>query len=148
MLIRLRKILPTARLRKLARRFGFARSGTVAVEFAIIAPVLISMTFGIIEFSRAAFTQGVLLYAVEEATRFAIVNFDATESEIKQVAQDKFIMIDPQKLTSFSVTAPIDPDDQTRLITVSLTYRFDFLFPFAGPLTLTSSSKGFITEES
>ena len=62
------------------------------------------------------------------------------------MAASKFLLINPEKIISFSVTAPIDPDDQTRLITVSLAYEFDFLLPFDS-ITLTSNSKGFITED-
>ena len=123
-----------------------SESGAIMVEFALIAPVLFTMTFGIVEFGRAAFTQGVLLYAAEEATRYAIVNYNATATEVKQVAASKFLLINPKNMKSFTVTAPLDPDDQTRLVTVSMTYQFDFLLPF-GSITLSSNSKGFITED-
>ncbi len=152
MSIRPTKLKPTAwygkftgRLTRQLTRFK-SESGAIVVEFALIAPILFSMTFGIVEFGRAAFTQGVLLYAAEEATRYAIVNYDATTDQVKAVAESKFLLIDPAKITSFSVTAPIDPDDQTRLITVSLAYQFDFLLPISS-ITLTSNSKGFITED-
>ncbi len=146
--IRPTKLEPTAWYGKFTRQLAAfkSESGAIMVEFALIAPILFSMTFGIVEFGRAAFTQGVLLYAAEEATRYAIVHYDATTTEVKAVAASKFLLINPKNIKSFSVTAPVDPDDQTRLVTVSLAYQFDFLLPF-GSITLTSNSKGFITED-
>ena len=146
--IRPTKLEPTPWYGKFTRQLAALKSesGAIAIEFALIAPILFSMTFGIIEFGRAAFTQGVLLYAAEEATRYAIVHYDATTTEVKAVAASKFLLIDPENITSFTVTAPVDPDDQTRLITVSLAYEFDFLLPFKS-IILTSNSKGFITED-
>ncbi len=146
--IRQTKLSPTTWYGKFSRRFAQfkSESGAIMVEFALIAPILFSITFGIIEFGRAAFTQGVLLYAVEEATRFAIVNYDATVAEVKAVAESKLLLINSDNISSFTVTAPVDPDDQTRLVTVSLSYEFDFLLPFAS-ITLTGESKGFITED-
>ena len=142
------KLKPTAWYGKFTRQLAAfkSESGAIMVEFALIAPVLFTMTFGIVEFGRAAFTQGVLLYAAEEATRYAIVNYNATATEVKQVAASKFLPINPKNMKSFTVTAPLDPDDQTRLVTVSMTYQFDFLLPF-GSITLSSNSKGFITED-
>ena len=47
--------------------------GNMAVEFAIIAPTLLLFLFGLIEFSRYAYTQSSLNFAAQDATRFAVV---------------------------------------------------------------------------
>jgi Flp pilus assembly protein TadG len=61
------------RQRGVIRFFG-AIGGSTAIEFALIAPVIISLFFGMFEFARAIWTQSVLDYAVEEAARCASVN--------------------------------------------------------------------------
>jgi Flp pilus assembly protein TadG len=45
-----------------------------AVEFALVVPMLVTFLFGIFEFGRAIWTQSLLDYAVEEASRCATVN--------------------------------------------------------------------------
>lgn len=123
-------------------------SGASAVSLAFLMPVFLLLIVGVIEMGRMLFIQGVLNYATEEATRFAVVNFEVSESVIHEVAADKFLLIDPEKIVRFVVTAPLDPDDQTKLVTVEVDYRFDFLIPLikASSFTLKASSRGFITE--
>ncbi len=126
-----------------------ADSGATAVEFALIVPMFFALLFGVLEFGRLIFTQGVLFYATEEATRYAIVNYQDSPAVVQSVAESKFILISPGKITSFSVTAPVDPEDQTKLVTVEIGYQFEFLFPFVGdgPITMTASTRGFLSEE-
>lgn len=49
-------------------------SGTTAVEFALVAPVLILLTVGIFYLCVALFVAGSMHYAVEEGARCASVN--------------------------------------------------------------------------
>ena len=55
------------------RAFGRGNSGTTAVEFALVAPLLFLLLFAIMEFGRAWWTKNSLQYAVERATRYAVV---------------------------------------------------------------------------
>lgn len=58
----------------LIRRFRGARSGTSAVEFALLAPIFLAFLLGIVEFGRALWTQAALQFAVESAARCASVS--------------------------------------------------------------------------
>lgn len=49
------------------------RCGTTAVEFALVAPALCLLIYGVMEFGRLAWTQSALNFAVEEAARCASV---------------------------------------------------------------------------
>ncbi|MDB5480327.1 MAG: TadE family protein [Caulobacteraceae bacterium] len=49
------------------------RRGTTAVEFALVAPALCLLIYGVMEFGRLAWTQSALNFAVEEAARCASV---------------------------------------------------------------------------
>jgi len=136
-------------LNTLRRRCLGSRDGTTSIEFAFAVPVMVMVTYGIMEVARLLYTQGVLIYAAEEATRYATVHYEESVSQIQSVAESHFVMIDPARISLFSVTAPVDPDDQTKLVTVQINYSFKLLVPFTDhPLvTLSASSRGFLTEE-
>ena len=52
------------------------RRGAVAVEFAIVAPILVSIVFGMIELGRAFEMQNLLEVAAREGARFASMDRD------------------------------------------------------------------------
>lgn len=52
------------------------RRGAVAVEFAIVAPILVAVVFGMIELGRAFETQNLLEVAAREGARFASMDRD------------------------------------------------------------------------
>jgi hypothetical protein len=62
---------------------GFCRdiAGSAAVEFALTAPVLILLMFGIIEAGRALWAQNSLQYAVERAARCGVVYYTCNLSK-------------------------------------------------------------------
>ncbi len=63
------------------------RRGVAAVEFAVVAPVLILLIFGILEFGRLVMVQQVLTNASREGARRAILE-QTTSSEIESVVND------------------------------------------------------------
>ncbi len=122
--------------------------GNALVGFALILPALMTLFYGIVEFSRVLFTQGILLLAAEEATRFAVVNYNATEAQIQEVAEDRFIMIDAGKISSFNVSSTLDATDQTKDVTVEITYAFEPIMPILWTsISLVGHSRGFIVLE-
>lgn len=52
------------------------RRGIVAVEFAIVAPILLALTFGILQMGRAFEMQTLLDTAAREGARFASIDRD------------------------------------------------------------------------
>lgn len=60
----------------MARRLGLRERGAVAVEMAIVLPLLLLVLGGIIDFGRAYFTQIVLANAAREGARAAVVRAD------------------------------------------------------------------------
>lgn len=65
---------PNILARTSPHRFLRSERGAAAVEFALIAPVLLALVFGIIDFGRAMFTYNVLTAAVREGARTAAVS--------------------------------------------------------------------------
>ena len=116
-------------------RFLGAVAGSTAVEFALIAPVIISLFFGMFEFARAIWTQSVLDYAVEEAARCASVNTGTcgTNGAIQSYAanQTGALAISAGTFTSSS------PAGCTHQVTASYPFHF-VLSIFNYNITLTS----------
>ena len=50
------------------------RAGAVAIEFAILGPLLVMLLIGVIEFGRMLWAENALQYAVAEAARCMSVN--------------------------------------------------------------------------
>ncbi len=66
------------------------RRGVVAVEFAIVAPILLAITFGILQMGRAFEMQTLLDTAAREGARFASINRDGLLAS-GQTANQKLI---------------------------------------------------------
>lgn len=120
--------------------------GVAAVEFALMAPVFLGLVIGVIEFGRAAYTQGVVSFAAEEATRYAVVNYSITEEEVRDLTEDCLLGINRDHINAIVVTGPIDPVDNTRTISVQVSYDFQFLLPYMpdGVIAISGTSRGFL----
>jgi len=55
------------------KRFGSCQKGAAAVEFALLLPVLVLITFGIIEFGLLMYNQQILTNASREGARAGVV---------------------------------------------------------------------------
>jgi hypothetical protein len=66
------------------------RNGAVAVEFAIVAPILLAIVFGMIEMGRAFEMRNLLEVAAREGARFASMDRDGM-LEPDESANDKLI---------------------------------------------------------
>lgn len=128
------------------RRLPGDCEGVTAVEFALMAPAFLALFFGVIELGRAAYTQGVVTFAAEEATRYAVVNYNISEQEVIDLTEDCLLGVNRDRINAIVVTGPINPADNTRTISVEVSYNFEFLMPFLPEETVTISgnSRGFL----
>ncbi|MCA9099536.1 MAG: pilus assembly protein [Pirellulales bacterium] len=116
------------------------------MEFALIAPVLFLLAFGIIEFGRMVMVQQVLTNASREGARMAILD-GATTSEV-YTAVDTYL--DSAAVSSSGATRTVSPalptsDDYVGAITVTVSVPFDQVSWLPSPLflggkTLTATS--------
>jgi Flp pilus assembly protein TadG len=124
---------PTRRLR--------GERGAVAVEFALVVPLLLILLFSIVSVSRAFQVQAALSGAAREAARaMAIVNdpaaarsaavFAASTSSVPLSAGE--VSISPATCTGASPTTNI---------TVTITYQFQPAGDFAGGVAFPITSK-------
>ena len=80
------------------------QEGATAIEFAIIAPVLLLIMFGIIEFSMAMFTQSIMEGATTLTSRLGKTGYSdqgvSREDTIRNALQARAgIFLDPTKIT-------------------------------------------------
>lgn len=143
------------RLRQGIKRFSRDTSGVAAVEFAMTIPIYLGSIIMLVELSRIVYTQGVVLYAAEEATRYALVHYDATSADVQTIAEQNLLGLDPDNITAIIITSPVDPSDQTKLVTVEVQYQYLPILSLEAFLDLGSDaglaikgeSSGFLTEE-
>ena len=84
------------------------RCGVVAVEFAIVAPILLAVTFGLIQLGRAFEMQNLLEVAAREGARFASMDRDGM-LDPGDSATDKLV----NDVKNFLASNGIDKDDVT-----------------------------------
>jgi len=75
--------------RRFLRRFLGHSGAAAAVEFAFIAPILVMITFAVLETGRALFVKNSLQHGLERASRYAMVHSSATSTELKTLAFDQ-----------------------------------------------------------
>ena len=72
---------------RLWRRRDESRRGAVAVEFAVIVPVLLAITLGMVELTRAIDSQTMLETAAREGARFAAM--DRSDMEMNGLSSNQ-----------------------------------------------------------
>lgn len=113
--------------------------GAVAVEFAIVAPLLIMILLGIMEFSRAYNAQASLSAAAREGVR--VMAITGKSSDAITAAKNTAATLRPAlKDTdiSFGTPCPTAPAaGSSPQITITVTYSLSTLTGIAGPFTMT-----------
>lgn len=131
--------------------------GTAAIEFSFAMPVLLLLLFGMFEFCRVVFTQGILSYSAEQGTRFAMVNFDhdnidadyiaAIKSEIEEKSRDSFILISDENISDFDIEV-VTNIDNTSIVNITIGYNYQMSMPLIpnSDFTLTGKSESFLVQ--
>ncbi|WP_274363981.1 TadE/TadG family type IV pilus assembly protein [Paenibacillus thermotolerans] len=105
--------------------------GQALTEFAIIAPVMLLLVFGIVDLGRYMYGYLNLQLAAQETVRKG--SFGYTDAELAAFARSYMKVKDPALL---AVT--VTPDDRTRdsgdYVTVTLQEPFTFVTPIVGEL--------------
>jgi Flp pilus assembly protein TadG len=108
--------------------------GAVAVEFAILAPVLIMILLGIMEFGRAYNAQASLSSAAREGVRVMAISNDQTAA--RTAAKNAGLSLKPA-LTDANISFGGAPCTSGAQITISITYSLSTLTGIAGPFSMT-----------
>lgn len=119
------------------------------MEFAIVLPVLVLLTFGLIEFGLLMYNQQVLTNAGREGARAGIVqkvpHVDAaTITAVVQGYADSHLVGFPKGPTTVTVPAICAAFGQDLSVTVQYNYTFlvapKFITGVLNPLTLTAQT--------
>ncbi len=113
--------------------FVGCRRGAIAVEFALVFPVFVVLVFLLVELGRVLYVHNSLSYAVQVATRYAVVrgadsDVPATEAEIAVELKSRLEGIEPDDVT---VEVTFTPDNSPgSTVSVQATYPYEPSVPF------------------
>ncbi|MFP3460148.1 TadE/TadG family type IV pilus assembly protein [Arthrobacter globiformis] len=108
--------------------------GAVAVEFAILAPVLVMILLGIMEFGRAYNVQTTLTNAAREGVRSMAINNSQTSA--KTAAKNAAPQLNPTLADGNITFSGADCTVGTQM-TVTVSYTLSTLTGIAGPFAMT-----------
>ncbi|MDH3606693.1 MAG: pilus assembly protein [Acidimicrobiia bacterium] len=113
--------------------------GAAMVEFAIIAPLLLLVVFGIIEFGRAYNAQNSLTHAAREGAREYAISQDAVAGEA--IAKAAATSLDSTQITA-TLTGCDSADQGGGAASVTLAYPFQLQIAFLPISNFTMQSEG------
>lgn len=146
---------------RIFRRFRRKDDGSVATEFALVLPIYLMVIMMIVELARIVFVQAAVTFAAEEATRYAIVNYNsgedsvAADEAIEAVAADNLLGLPTTQIIKIDATGVDDATGNTRELSVTVIYQYIPILPihkFFGGISdtgfeITGQSIGFIMED-
>ncbi len=126
-----------AGLRAIGRALD-CRRGATAVEFAIIAPVFLVMVLATVELGRVMWIKGSIQFAVEQTSRYAMVNTSASMSDLQTYAGNQLLGIDSSQVTFLAQT---ESADGASFVSITGTYNFSVLIPIVPLPDVTLNAK-------
>jgi hypothetical protein len=100
--------------------------GAVAVEFALLLPVLLLLIFGIIDFGRAINDQITLTQAAREGARLAALGYST--AAVTTRAQSAAIGLSPVPTVTVTSSCPVGAGVGVDAV-VKVSYTFSFVTP-------------------
>jgi len=97
--------------------------GQTLVEFALIAPIIFLLLFGIIDFGMALDHRITLQHAVREGARYAAVVSDCGKIQDRTAERAGSLISDPDTV---AVTYDHNPASAGDTVTVSAPFHYDF----------------------
>jgi Flp pilus assembly protein TadG len=128
-----------------SRVFSARRSGAAAVEFALVAPLLMVTVLGVFEFGRMALAYQTLNYITRAAARMATLPGSAVSTDsVRSLIRRKLSVANLDSANAqITVTGAQDSVGTPATITILYPYRFVILHPLGGAapsLTLGASA--------
>lgn len=127
------------RLAGAVRSLWRCRGGATAVEFAFVGPIFLIMVLGIVEMGRAMWIKNTLQFAVEETTRYAMVNPSASTSTLETYAGTK--VVGSTVLSSGNFSASTETVSGTTYVIITGSYAFESLVPLVPLPDITLSAR-------
>lgn len=129
---------------RLIWREGAAQRGVAAVEFALVLPLVLLLTFGAITFTVALYDKAILTYASRQAVRTWVVTKPLlTKEAVQQIAsghcQYQLISFGAGSVSCVPVAVGPDVPAPGDVLTVSVSLSFTGLYVFKD-LQITSQT--------
>lgn len=118
--------------------------GVSAVEFALIAPVLLLMIVGLAQLGVLFMANAGLRNAVAEGARYATIYPRPSNAQIRQRIADSRFGLDPRYLGTPEISYGIADGANYADITVRYSVPLDFVFFTVPGVTLTEARRAFI----
>jgi Flp pilus assembly protein TadG len=106
-----------------------ADDGAVAVEFALVFPLLLLVVFGLVDFGRLYWAQLALTSAAREGVRASALGFDNIDVRVQEAAAP----LNPVDVSVQSCPQDVTADSRT---SVNVAHDFRFLTPLPSFITL------------
>jgi Flp pilus assembly protein TadG len=118
------------------------KEGVSAIEFAILAPVLVTLLFGTLDFGRMLYIRQGMQGATEQALRFYMLNPNSAPATVTQTLQTAMVAgVGTQLVVNYADTANCNSSAAT-CTTITVTYPFHFAAGFLGTYNKTLTAKG------
>jgi len=127
------------RLLQQLRQLRASTKGASALEFALVAPVLLMLLMGITQLGVLFFAQAGLKSAVEDAARFATLWPTPNQSQIEQRIQTRRFGMDPANIVGPTVT--FSANQAPNFVTISMGYRITLNYLFDKKTLVLSESR-------
>jgi hypothetical protein len=120
------------------------KSGAAAIEFSIVAPVMLLMMFGIWNAGVMLFAQNGIRSAVESGARHATIFPRPTQAQINQRVQAGYY--GPHMGTINGPTFVYGVQNGTPIVTISMSYTHETALPFLSlpPVTLSHERTAYL----
>ena len=134
-------------LEKVCRLCRKNRRGAAVVEFAFVAPLFITLVFGMIEFGRVVMVQQLLTNATREGARVGVLT-DASDTEVKSrvvtyLAGSQITIANSNVTVVYAEDASLPGSGESVTVSVSVPFNQVSWLPspmFLSGYTLTASS--------
>ncbi len=120
------------------RKKKASRLAASAVEFALVAPLMIAFTFGLVELGRMMLVKQTATHATREGARIAI-RPTATTSEVVERVNDELALMGIQNATVETVPASVESATSSGIITVRVAIDISSITWVPGFLDLDST---------
>lgn len=104
-------------------------AGAAAIEFAIIAMVMILLFVGMLEFGRGLYVYNGIAYAADVGARRILLDNNIAEANLKDAVRDAFRGGNP---ASLEIESELDGGYRT----IEVGYQFNLLIPNQAPIGL------------
>jgi Flp pilus assembly protein TadG len=119
------------------RRFIFAQRGATAAEFALVVPLVIALTLGVINVSLLVFTNSALYFATDDTARYSSIHNSCNNTAAQSHGASAYV--GPGTSVSFTCVTTSAACSGGSYVTGTTSFTF-FTGLTSTPLTLSSTS--------